>query len=226
MSCRLFGLVALCCVSIGMARAGPAFLAELSAHAGTELRWSDPQELSLYSQPVHVRQFSSSLGLPEAAARLAAHQDRFQRVLVSHNTILLSGMAREWHWVAQLSKTGGGVNGMVSTLHVPPFHPERVSAQGMPGSSSWLVPEALLRHRQRIDAGSTPVVQEIHTAGLPESEFLARAEQHLRAWGWRKGSSPGWLAGGQAWQRGKENIVLRVTPVSVPGQAAIFLHRF
>ena len=226
MSCRLFGLVALCCVSIGMARAGPAFLAELSAHAGTELRWSDPQELSLYSQPVHVRQFSSSLDLPEAAARLAVHQDRFQRVLVSHNTILLSGMAREWHWVAQLSKAGDSVNGMVSALHVPPLHAGGGPAQGTPGSSSWLVPDALLRHRQRIDTGTKPVVQEIHTAALPESELLARAGRHLTARGWRAGPSPDWLAGGHAWRRGKENIVLRVTSVSIPGQAAIFLHRF
>ncbi|MGP1615426.1 MAG: hypothetical protein ACTS5Y_10280 [Pollutimonas bauzanensis] len=105
------------------AQGAHAVEARLAALPAGQFKWGEHQALRLSGVLVYVKPFTSGGSAAQAAQSLANHADLFQRVLAAGDTIVLSGLQRDWHWLARIESAGPGSSGYVSALHVDAGHP-------------------------------------------------------------------------------------------------------
>jgi len=198
-------------------------------------QWSGQLEMRLAGLPLHVRSFVASTPLGEAAAAMARHADRFQRVTTIPGRIMLSGTYRGWHWVAELHAAGQGVSGLVSAL--PLSQGAQPHSAGAP--LSWLHQKAGLLFSQQsalqAQAGrrdgwfaSPParaprIAQFIYSAAMPSSALLEMAVQGMQGAGWQRESFLG-LPSFHSWRRKAERLVLVPSEGAEAGQGALLVH--
>lgn len=88
------------------------------------LRWSPEQRVSLTGVPISLWTFETSASLMSTVRSLASKIDYFQRVLVQGNVLVLSGLSKDRHWLAELRSTGEGTSGRISALSHEAYLPQ------------------------------------------------------------------------------------------------------
>ena len=188
-------------VSSSTAKAGADILRTFAALAKGDLVWGALEQTSIGGQPLYWRTFESPEKLLVVASGLSEFAGVFQRALMIQGKVLLSGVVRGQHWVAELTPADGGVRGVVSMLYlVAPV------AQGaLSGDLAWLDDLAQL-HFSHAERGAGQVTtQRIYSTTRNAVSFMAVLQQQLTDRGWARAGGPG-PDGFSHWQRGKQSV--------------------
>lgn len=112
------------------------FLIAPQAMAG--MVWDPAWEVTVNGQRLSVETFTTRWA-PDAAMRALAHKNAvYERYVVADGRILLSGMGKGAHWLAEVQGQPNGAHGYVSALYFDPEHaPGALTLAGasMPGST-------------------------------------------------------------------------------------------
>ena len=188
----------------------------------SRFRWHDTQAVHLHGVPAYWREFISQAPPLQAAASMNQYPDRFQRVIAFKDSILLSGMRSDWHWVAHIQSAPGGSRGLVSVLRANQQElQERLQDRGN-RHFPWLAQTARLTFSQESMAGGRRVVQQVYGTVQPVDQITAYVQQNLRSTGWRIEPQIANAAGPDVWHRNASRLLV----VSLPlGQGStVFLN--
>lgn len=222
-------VIAVICLSMCVAGAGPLRAASASSIEtapgplsptlkAAGFQWGDHYRFAIGGVPVQALEFTAPLSLPEAAAALATHSTHLQRVIATPHGILLSGLRRAAHWVAQLSPHGTGVRGVVSSIPWP--LPPQFSQRSPASVVGWLQTHNTLRFQVSSET-QEQVVQEVHRSPWTAQAFEARMTQGLRRDGWQRTATGPALPGASHWRRNSDSLAVVVHPDTQGSQALV-----
>ena len=201
---NLATVIFMICVAISSspAKAGADVFQMFAALAKGKLVWGALEQVSIGGQPLYWRSFESPEKLMVVAAGLAEFSGIFQRAVMVQGKVLLSGVVRGQHWVAELAGVDGGVSGVVSMLYlVAP-----VAQAGPPDDLAWLDD---LAQRHFVHAGQSAgqsAVQRIYSTPLDAASFMAALHHQFNMRGWSRAEGPAGPDGFSHWQRGPQSI--------------------
>lgn len=181
--------------------------ARLAALETQPFKWDKPQLMHLSGLPVYVKSFSSPGLAVQAAQSLAANGDIFQRVLTAKNKIMLSGLAADWHWLAEIEPAAHGTKGYVSALYVDPGYLTPAKADTTT-HYNWLPAYARKQFGQRISIQSKTVAQHIYSVALSPQALAAHLDRSLRVDGWASEPTVTDMEGASAWRRKQARLML------------------
>lgn len=209
----LFFSAAVLVCSAAPASASIEAMNDFSKMDASSFRWQETQAVHLRGVPAYWREFTSQASVFQAAKSMKQYADRFQRVIAFKDSVLLSGVRADWHWVAQIQSAPGGSRGRVSILRV---NQQELEAQLQnPGNSHfpWLVHNARLEFSQESVAGGRRVTQQVYGAALPVDQITAYVQQNLRSTGWRIESLFANAAGPDVWHRNTSRLLVVSLPL-------------
>lgn len=192
--------------AVPLIESGKQVEARLATLAATPFQWDAHQFVQLSGIPSYVTSFASESPVLETAQTLAAHTDIFQRVLTLENTVVLSGLEPQWHWLAEISAAPTGSHGYVSALYVDPV--DGVAADThTDGLVSWLPSHAHKQFSLRSVERSQTVTQQVYSIALDPDQLFGYVGQRLRSQGWAR--EPALTAeGSSAWRRQGARLML------------------
>lgn len=201
--------------------AGIEAMNDFSKMDTSRFHWLETQEVHLRGIPAYWREFSSQAPAIQAAQSLAQYADRFQRVIAFKDSVLLSGVQAQWHWVAQVQPAPGGSRGRVSMLQIEGRQelPQNPDIMHFP----WLAHNARLDFSQESVVGGRRMVQQIYGASLPVDQITAYVQQNLRNSGWRIEPQIANAAGPDVWRRKASRLLVVSLPLG-PGSAVFLNH--
>lgn len=195
------------------ARADVGAFNALAGMDTASFRWAEPQAAHVHGVPIHWREFSSSAALFSTAQKLAGHSDRFQRVIAYNNSVLLTGIRADWHWLAEIQQSSEGARGRVSILQIDPKKLEHLLQSRSGQAFPWLPNNAQLRFSQESELNGRRVTQQVYGASLPASEFTAYLQRHLRSSGWQHEAQMAWWPGAEVWRRASSSLFVASLPM-------------
>ncbi|MFW7342796.1 hypothetical protein V0R37_14805 [Pollutimonas sp. H1-120] len=199
----------------------PAVPERLNSLVVQGLRWEPVQSMSMSGVPTHFKSFSSDEAMLTVARSLAAHSGLFQRVLAVKDTIILSGLQADWHWLAQVDTVAAGAAGYVSAMRIGLDSINGGQADVEPGFT-WLPAPAQRRFAYRSSSPSPTVAQYVYSIGLPMQALTAYVRRQLRAEGWEAEPTIAGLAGHSAWRRSTSRLML--FPQERPSGTDLYIH--
>ncbi|HWK60100.1 MAG TPA: hypothetical protein VNT00_01660 [Eoetvoesiella sp.] len=218
--CLYMGILLLACTP---ARADVGALNELAGMDTERFRWAEPQAAHVYGVPIHWREFSSSAALFSTAQKLAGHGDRFQRVIAYNNSVLLTGIRADWHWLAEIQQRAGGAHGRVSILQISPKKLEHLLQKRSGQAFPWLSKSARLRFSQESEVDGRRVMQQVYGASLSAGDFTAYLQRHLRSSGWQHEAQMAWWPRAEVWRRASSSLLVASLPMG-PDSAVFLQH--
>lgn len=206
-------LVMVLVCSAAPAHASIEAMSDFSKMDSSRFRWLETQAVHLRGVPAYWREFTSQAPAFQAAKSIAQYSDRFQRVMAFKDSVLLSGVRADWHWVAQIQSTPGGSRGRVSMLRVNGQELEASSQSPGNNHISWLAHNARLDFSQESVAGGRRVTQQVYGAALPVDQITAYVQQSLRNTGWRIEPQIANAAGPDVWRRNTSRLLVVSLPL-------------
>jgi hypothetical protein len=188
-------------VSSSPAKAGADILQTFAMLAKGDLVWGALEQTSIGGQPLYWRTFESPEKLLVVASGLSEFAGVFQRALMIQGKVLLSGVVRGQHWVAELTPADDGVRGVVSMLYlVAPV------AQGALSSDlAWLDDLAQLHFSHAERGVGQATTQRIYSSTRSAASFMSELQQQFSGRGWTRTGRPG-PDGFSHWQRGQQSV--------------------
>lgn len=216
--CLRAGALLLACMP---ARADVGAFNALAGMDTERFRWAEPQAAHVHGVPIHWREFSSSAALFSTAQKLAGRGDRFQRVIAYNNSVLLTGIRADWHWLAEIRQSSEGARGRVSILQINPKKLEHLLQNRSGQAFPWLSKNARLRFSQESTVNGRRVMQQVYGASLPAGDFTAYLQRHLRNSGWQHEAQMAWWPGAEVWRRASSSLLVASLPMGL--DSAVFL---
>lgn len=226
-----FRLAGKCPLSCGLA----LFALAAPAHASVEamndfskldssgFRWLETQSVHLRSVPAYWREFISRAPAFQAAKSMAQYADRFQRFIAFKDSVVLSGVRADWHWVAQIQSAPEGSRGRVSMLRLDAQEQQALSRSPDHSHFPWLAQNARLDFSQKSLAAGREVTQQVYGASVPVEQITAYVQQNLRSSGWRIEPQIANVSGPEVWRRESSHLVVLSLPLG-PGSAVFLNH--
>lgn len=193
----------------------------LNSLAVQGLRWEPVQSMSMSGVSMHFKPFSSDEAMLAVARSLAAHSGLFQRVLAVKDTIILSGLQADWHWLARVETVAAGAEGYVSAMRIGLDSINAGQADAEPGFT-WLPAPAQRRFAYRSSPPSPTVAQYVYSIGLPMQALTAYVRRQLRAEGWEAEPAIAGTAGHSVWRRSNSRLML--FPQEGPAGTDLYVH--
>lgn len=219
-----FGVAAILLVVGGFARADGTVDFRLSQLSSMPFVWSEPQATRLFGVPAHLRFFTSTDSVHRSAQTLAANTAIFQRVIALGNKIVLSGIDREQHWVAEIEPQGTGSFGLVSVLDINEGRLQRLAQGPVTRAYSWLPTHAKLHFSQRSSLKKGHVSQQVYVIAWPVILVDAYVEKNLRLAGWHQARARASLKDAHIWRQGSAELILVSNEAF--GLTSLFLQHF
>ncbi|HWL27347.1 MAG TPA: hypothetical protein VNQ97_00435 [Burkholderiaceae bacterium] len=197
----------LTCLSIGSPAAESHPLAAgLAAMHIPDVSWQEQQSVNMSGIPIHVRPFSSTLDAIQLARALASETERFQQLTTLADTLLLSGLHANAHWLAKIDVSATGSRGYVSVLEAGAAMPVHVGPG--PDFRAWLPAGAAPLYRHRSISTGRVLEQHIYSLGGSTAVSMGYVRQQLRRQGWKDDPSFAGLGSGSAWNRNGAELTI------------------
>jgi hypothetical protein len=181
--------------------------------------WQEQQSVDMSGIAVHVRPFSSSLDAIQLARSLASETGRFQRLTTLADTLLLSGLQTDAHWIAKIDVSTTGSSGYVSVLASGAA--SSVHAGPSLDVHAWLPVDAAALYRHRSTANGRSLSQYIYSVGDSAAASMAYVRQQLRRQGWKDDPAFAGVGSGSAWSR--KGSTLAVFASARPQGTALYI---
>lgn len=167
--------------------------------------WTHEQAADLSGIRLFQRGLSAPLRPAEVAQTLAARLPQFDRLVVLEGQILLSGLDRTHHWLAQVERDVMGARAVISAMMVDSVHAQHEEFDPVP-----YVPgdaRLLFNHAQTL--GGQRIAQVLYESVRNRFVLLAQMRRLLLQAGWH---GEGIMTGDevQYWKRVGERLHLRV----------------
>lgn len=201
--------------SANPATAGRDVMESFAMLAKGDLIWEAPQRMLIGGQPAYWRAFQSPKKLMVVAAGLSEFSGVFQRALMLHGKVLLSGVEGDRHWVAELTSAHDGVTGILSML---PLSPVRAMSQTA-SDLNWL--DTIARQHAEYETNERSVVQRVYSSTMNVNDVRATLNRQLSSGGWS--SAPVSERNGfQYWHRGSHSLMVLVMPTASGSTLFVF----
>jgi hypothetical protein len=197
----------------------PAELAKLDSPL---LSWSELQSMHLFGVQAYSQSFTSQASLQQATQSLAARGDLFQAVIVLKNKMLLSGTKLDWHWVAEISSTAQGVQGLVSAMPINRAQPGQGPQTSQSRRFGWLPRPIHLHFSQQVSVEGRKALQQLYSVPLALPALQAYLQASLKRMGWIHESGIGGLPGSSVWYRTSSRLT--VFTQGDPNGSTLFVH--
>jgi hypothetical protein len=199
---------------------GPdALAARLAALQVPGVSWQAQHYIDMSGVPIHVRPFFSTLDATRLARSLASQTGQFQRLITLADTLLLSGLHADAHWLAKIDVSDAGASGYVSVLAVDATPPAR-GGQAL-DVQAWLPANAAALYRHRSASNGRTLEQYFYSVTDTPPVSMAYVRQQLRRQGWRHDPSFAGIGGGEAWSR--KGSRLTVLASAQPRGSALYI---
>ncbi|MDN5841863.1 MAG: hypothetical protein L0H54_00225 [Alcaligenaceae bacterium] len=165
--------------------------------------WSEESTLRVSGVRISERRWRASMPQAQAARRLSEHFTFLDRMLILNGRIVLSGLAAERHWLAEIIHHPAGSHGVVSVLDAV-----RVVPPGF--DFSLYLPHgthSVFRNIETLD--NKTITRAAYRSNLPEAALRRHFRHVLSSAGWRHEASSG---GTLHWWRGKAQLDLQIRP--------------
>ena len=199
--CEMVIFLFIALISSSPARAGTQILHTFAALAKGDLRWGALEQTSIGGQPLYWRAFESPENLMVVAAGLSEFAGVFQRALMIQGKVVLSGVIKGQHWVAELTPLDSGVRGVVSMLYLT----ARVAPAPFPDELAWLgdLAQEHFAHSEKSFGHTT--TQRVYSTTQDAASFMTGLQRQFKARGWSRAAGPG-PDGFSHWQRGAQSV--------------------
>lgn len=166
--------------------------------AVSKVKWDRVQPMVVGGVALCSATFTSSLTVVEVGQRFSKVSGVFERVLSAPNQLVMSGVAKNLHWVAMIRKQRSGTFGYVSTMN---------TSDGLPTAPyPWLPPQAQLVffHAEKVNNERT------HQQGYQLAWSVEQVRTHitraLSRQGWIRRSGVSDVSGQSFWHRAGEHL--------------------
>ncbi len=182
-----------------------------------DLTWGEINPVFVAGQPVYWRSFHSPKKLMVVAAGLSEFSGVFQRALLLPGKVLLSGVQDRRHWVAELTSSPQGVNGILSVLSLAPVSGASLADPTL----AWMdtLAQQHLGHDTRSPSGSFS--QRLYSTSLDINRVQRVVAEQLLARGW-SGESTDKAEGVSFWRKEAQSLVLFLRPAA--SGSTLFVH--
>jgi hypothetical protein len=202
----------------GQVKPPAARLADLQA---PHIHWGEQQSIEMSGTPLHVRPFSSRLAATEVARSLATESRPFQRVTTLGDTLMLSGMQADAHWLAKIDVSATGSSGYVSVL--PSASAGSAHSRQDLALHGWLPDGAVQLSQHRSVSKGRTLAQYVYTLGNSSDVSMAYVRQQLRRRGWKHDASFAGIGNVSAWRREGSDLTIFASP-QAQGSALYIQH--
>jgi hypothetical protein len=169
------------------------------------MRWSSEQRLSLGGVSMSIWTFDTSASVMDITKTLAEQTDYFQRVLVQEGVLVLSGLRKGRHWLAEFGPSAKGVSGRISGLSGNGFLPDQSAPSGIGDArAQWRPPwSAQIFSMDPVQRGEPSLVL-LRLFG-PGGTARDRVNDYLLENAWTAAREPGMT---DTWTKGSDRLSL------------------
>lgn len=216
-NCLQYLLLAGAAIFVSPACADALAMKTFALLSKADLTWGEMNPVFVAGQPVYWRSFHSPKKLMVVAAGLSEFSGVFQRALLLPGKVLLSGVQEGRHWVAELTSSPQGVNGILSMLPLAPVSGASLADPTL----AWMdtLAQQHLGHDTRSSSSSSS--QRIYSTSLDVNRVKRVIADQLLARGWSVEGSDR-AEGVNFWRKEAQSLVLFAH--SAASGSTLFVH--
>lgn len=165
--------------------------------------WDKAKPMVLNGVAVCATSFTSAQTAVETAQKFSTAYPVFERVLGMPDQLVMSGVNKDWHWVATIQLHHSGTAGFVSAMHTKTISEPLTD-------DSWLPLSASPVFSYTEEADGTRVHQRGYHFDWPLKKVRTEINTKLTRLGWARQSDTSGITGQSIWRRNNDQLSILI----------------